>query len=369
MTHVLTYHLILLARAVRLLIAAGLGLAANLAPAAEQHKFAAALPPAAPSALDGCGPDMSQYGESKPIPGDPDNLKGWFHRSQVDDQGNVIEVWCLELEGGVGNSFGYRYIPKGGTPKWFARCAFVGGVNSPGKESTGDANKNGVPDGWRLLKHTTEDDSGGGATDPDDDDNTVGKADYDWEYDVATDRLRRWETNNGTRLRPNNPDYDGPAPPKFSDLFAVAPPANPDQQDARMLDEPLLEVLLVSRDDDLWNFGIRGNDLTEFSPVIVAPGDQWSLAAGGVLNAVAPVSWTVAFSSSYVTWAYAGPAAFELSALDGLSGFGIQSSAPEVALFWLSDSADEQGGSFGYAGSVQGPGYRSYLPSIVDGTP
>jgi hypothetical protein len=308
--------------------------------------------PAHGQPLAGCGPGTgAEEGPSTPIPNDPDGLKGWFHRDQEDDAGNRIEVWCIEIAGGVGNSFGYRYIPAGGgTPRWFARCAFVGGVNIPGKEPTGDTNENGQPDGWTKLTHTTEDDGGGGQGDPKDDDQVAGKKDYDWEYNPANNNLKRWETNNGVRINPNNPDYDGPAPEHFSGLFAVEPPENPGQDDD-MKDEPKVKVKLVSHLGTDWHYGLNGNPLSEFSPTMIYTGDKWSMAVDVVTAATAPVGWSVNFTSSYVTWTYTDATPINLSSAGPLSGFAVTS--PQLGTpYWLSDSADDDLGNFGYAGIV-----------------
>lgn len=307
--------------------------------------------PATAEAANTCGPNSFKKKAAKPIPRDPDGLKGRLIRTQKDDAGNVIQVWCIETVAGVGNSFGYRYVPKGGNPVWYARCAFVGGNNTPGKEPAGDMDGNGRPDTWTKLKHTTEDDSGtGGAND---DDGQPGKKDYDWEYDIAANNLRRWETNNGVRVRPNMPDFDGLAPESFGGLFAAQPPPNPNQQDA-MLHDPLLSVVLATHVGDLWAYLLSGNSLVEFSPTVAFPGDSFAIAASDITGAFAPTDWLVDFDSAYVKWTYDGMAPLNLS-LGPVSGFNLVSVAPEGRVRWLADSIDDDLVNFGYAGGTTGP--------------
>ena len=318
--------------------------------------------------LAGCGPSTAQAeGPSKPIPNDPQNRKGWLDEFQVDDAGNKLEVWCIEIAGGVGNSYGYRYIPAGGQPRWIARCAFKGGVNRDTKEPTADANKNTRPDGWSKVTWTSEDDGGGGAGDPKDDDKVAGKKDYDWEYTPGNPgNLKRWETNNGVRINPNNPDFDGPPPQNFGDLFPQ-PPDNPGQDDD-MKEKPGVKVNLHGRVGTNYNYELIGNDLTEFSPTMIYTGDKWSMAVVGVTAATAPVGWSVNFTSTYVTWAYTDASPINLSSAGPVSGFTVTSSVLPGMLYWLSDSADDDLANFGYAGTVPTGGGGGIAEPIVLGS-
>lgn len=302
-----------------------------------------------------CGPNMG--GPSKPIPGDPDKLKGWLQTTQRDDTGAKMELWCVEIAQGVGNSFGYRYVPADGrNPVWWGLCAFVGGQNTHGKGPKEDKNRNGRHDRFTKAKHTTTDDSGGGQNDPRDDDDKPGKKDYDWEFDVATMTLKRWETNNGKRLRPNAPDSSGPAPERFSNLLAAVPPFNPDQPAADMHEEALVTLALVDHVGASWNYEVSGNALIEFSPTLVMQGDELSMAVAGVTDANAPAGWSVDFTSTYVTWTYLSSEPLNLS-LASLTGFGLVSSAHAGQAFWLSGNpADDFAKlNFGYDGTAIGP--------------
>lgn len=289
-----------------------------------------------PRLVGGCGPGSAgRSGASGAIAGDPQMRKGWLDDVEVDDAGNKYEVWCIEIAGGVGNSFGQRYVPKGGAPVWLGRCAFVGGRNKDSKESTGDANKNGVPDNWKKIKWTSRDPATG--------------KDYDWEYDVAGNGLKRWETKDGKRVRPNNPDYDDKPVSDFGSLLAVAdtPPGN----DA--LRQSTVAVALLEHAGFTWSYGLAGWTLDGFSPTIVNAGDSFSLAARGILSASAPQDWIVAFDDAYVSWTYEGDAPMQLTALDG---FSFQSSATDSGeVGWVADSEDDEAANFGYAGIVLAP--------------
>jgi len=312
--------------------------------------------------LAGCGPGTAAAeGPSQPIPNDPQGRKGWLDEVQTDDAGNILEVWCIEIAGGVGNSYGYRYIPAGGgAPRWIGRCAFEVGQNTDTKEPTGDANQNGIPDGWKKVTWTSEDDAGDGGAG--DDDGQVGTKDWDWEYTVGTGNLRKWETNNGDRVNPENPDFDGPAPQDFDGLFPAPPPDNPQQSDD-MRQEPPVKVKLVSHVGSTWNYELRGNELIQFSHTTVLTNDKWSLAAAGITGAQAPSSWVVTFDSGYVTWTYAGIPPLDLSA-SPVTGFSITSTRPLGLVFWLSDSVDDDLANFGFAGSVNGPSAPASIPTL-----
>ena len=301
-----------------------------------------------------CGPNTgAEAGASSPIPGDPDNLKGWIVHTQKDDAGNKLTLWCIETSKGVGNSYGYRYIPFDPAKPvvWLGRCAFVGGENVFSKEPTGDTNRNGTPDQWTTITWTSEDDGGGGATDSTDDDGQPGKKDFDWEYDVASNVLRRWETLNGNRVRPNTPDYQGPPPENFDQLMTTTP--NPNQDDA-MASAPVIDVELMGHNGISWEYALTGNGLTEFSPTLIMTGDAWSLAATGIIDARAPNGWSVLWYEDYVTWTYN-----ELNDIilggNTLYGFELDSWGVQGTINWLSDSFDDSIANFGYAGEVMGP--------------
>ena len=53
-----------------------------------------------------------------------------------------------------------------------------------------------------------------------------------------------------------------------------------------------------------------------------------------------------------------------LPALELVSTFGIELPAPQTTLNGLSDSADNQVGTSGFASSVAAPGYKLYLPMV-----
>jgi len=302
----------------------------------------------------GCGPNTrNTEGDPKPIPNDPQGRKGWLGEVQIDDQGNKIEIWCIEIQGGVGNSFGFRYVPKNCKPRWIGRCAFVGGQNTYSKDPNSDADRNGIPDGWSETGWTSEDDAGdGGARD---DDGLPGKNDFDWVYKVPQNLLKRWETLNGVRIDPNHPEYTGPAPEDFGGLFDETGAGNDAQDEEGQKAKPVVKVKVTFHEYNIWSYELRGNDITEFSPTIIQPGDAWAMAVNGVTLAYAPPGWTVAYEANYVMWIYGGPS-HNLSYHGPLKGFDIISTAPEGVVHWLSFNGTEQS-EFGFAATVEGPTY------------
>ena len=311
-----------------------------------------------PPRLSSCGPNMAgTYGESRPIPGDPNNAKGWFDEEQVDAAGNKLQVWCIDRNDGVGNSYGLRYVPAGGNPVWLGRCAFKGGNNFDGKEATG-TDKKGNPLGWKKIKWTSEDDGGGGGTDPKDDDGQPGKRDFDWEYHVETNTLKRWETKDGKRINPEQPDFEGPPPTDFEDLFADSP--NPEQDDKAKA-TPIVYVDLFDHAGDFWNYALYGN-LTEFSPTTVYNQDKWSIWVAGVTEIFSPnENWIAELFEDgdidRITWEYIGQEPLIITNSEPLDGFSFNSDQPfgVGTVNWLSDSFDDELANFGYNSTVEGP--------------
>ena len=311
-------------------------------------------------AFPGCGPNTKDsLGDPKPIPGDPQGRKGWIIHTQTDDKGNVFEIWCIEIAGGVGNSFGGRYTPKDGTPVWIGRCSFVGGQNTFDKHSTGDTNGNGKPDGWDKISWQTEDDGGGGAGDSTDDDGQPGKKDYHWEYDPIGGKLKRWETLDGRRINPDKPDYEKPAPGNFDDLSLVAAV---DTVREPMLMAPAVmfrndgEPMAVGNDhaDVIWRYALRSSRLVMHTPTVIMAGDRISIAASGITAAEGPAGWETVVTPGYTTWIYTGTTPINLNEAGNIPGFMVMSAAQPGTARWIAISASLDG-HFNMDGPVAGP--------------
>ncbi len=328
--------------------------------------------PQGKASLPKCGASTpAALGPAQPVPGDPQGRMGWPLDSQFDDQGNKYEIWCLQLAGGAGNSYGARYIPKVGTPVWIGKCPFVGGRNSHGKNPTSDTNRNGEPDGWAKITWNSEDNGGGGPTDPKDDDKDSGKKDYHWEYDPRVNVLKRWETNDGRRLHPDSPEYNGPGLSDFGGLLAINTPGDLTNDD---MAESMVAVMyadgvpMPNGPGTLWRYQIAADNLVEHTSTILKFGDRLSVAASGVYLAAAPPSWVIIMTPTYVTWEYRGPD-LNLSTSVPITGFQISSTAPSGTMNWIAYSAASNG-TFDMDGSLPGPQYVAGArpsPSVING--
>ena len=85
------------------------------------------------------------------VPDKPGEM-GWLLHSMKDQQGNTVQIWCLQKGNGHGGpDFAQRYISQDGkTDVWVGACLFDNGRNRPDVAFT-DANKDGIPDKFTAL--------------------------------------------------------------------------------------------------------------------------------------------------------------------------------------------------------------------------
>jgi len=281
----------------------------------------------------------------EPIKDDPDRLKGWLLKGYLegpkDEEGNELQVWYA-LGENAENSFGLRYAPASGNPVWIGKCAFE--YNTYFKESD-DKGKDAKPDKWKRVRWYSTAKSGG-----------TGKG-CEWEYDIETNKLQGWETENGER---QEHIYNKKAPKNFKELPSIS------EQSSYVRVDPGVKVKLRKNKDNIWEYELSGNSmLYNKTPTMVYNGDKWSIAVGGVTDVEAPKGWESKESDGYVTWTYTGEDELNLSS-KSVKGFKISSTSKTWDwVHWHSDSKEDNKINFGFAGKVKGPVFKTeiYLPA------
>ncbi|MEW6382022.1 MAG: cohesin domain-containing protein [bacterium] len=174
-----------------------------------------------------------------------DGCNDWLIDRETDRQGNQVEVWCLDLGAagpGGGDSFGYRYIPQGGTPVWVGKCAFNGGINRYSKSMDPNTGQ------WKGLQWKNWDDS---STDGE---GTPGVIDdWFWTYDIPQRKLTTKKTHDNRTIA----QQDGNAPVDFGDItFASLPVQGPDNNILALMVDPVITLVNLST-GPLWHYGLR----------------------------------------------------------------------------------------------------------------
>jgi hypothetical protein len=318
-----------------------------------------------------CGPGAVPG--AMPIPGDPVE-KGKLLVSVSDDQGNMIQEWCVQGRKGIhGTDFGIRYVSADEkTQVWVGGCFFPAGINRLNADFKDTNPANGKPDKYLEVTWFNAQPAPGGMKD------------WHFSYDISSRKL----TVTKTKGKWSIPfEVEMPDEEFFAQTYittAVVGPANVyeaptnftgltyggkfiEGQDPPPIIAPQVAVQAfgasAKRIGEINDVSLRvipfGGTGTETDPFLgletqLFSGDLLTIAGVGIASptvtglAALPAygGWTVSsYSSSYVTFRDTADVTLEPGTF--FDGFDFSSSVTAIGQLWTLVSADEASTSAG----------------------